>query len=468
MPDGSGKHRLCDDCFVSSPCHANRYHHSRIARLASFALFGILTTVSRPFEAHFLNCKFSPSASTPTATPSASPRALPSRSASAASGRYRERGASFSTHRSTPSNVSNADVDTLDLNYASGQNGIISPAPIRSLGLGIFTSNAHPPPLPAAYAMPPRVPSVEMPLPLLPPSLSSPYLAPPPRLSPMGPMSGFIPVSIPAQYATSNWRAVHPLAPSPLGPAASRSYSNIGSVGLSPSFPYRAHYSRSSVSLTRPHRLSTTSPMDNTSAGWSSSRSNSTSPDKSIDSKSESGQQATASQIAYAILNGTRIPGTETKNSRTQRHARHASAPASAAGPFAPRLNGKAWKPSLPDQAERISAFVRSSSINFPSTFDFDETVGGSQNDKIRPSIESPFHQPRKIRSEDHLRPPVPAKSSTRTTHNGARPLRSVVVLKTDGGNAKNVTTSVLTKGKTGRMTFEEVKNKPLPRIAAL
>src|SRR5262245_31382080 len=133
--------------------------------MASCTLFGMLSVVRRPFEAHLLKHGYRPPPVRPHLTPGVSRRPSPTRSASFVSEKYLGGRVSASTHRSTPSNASNTDVETLDLNSTSPPATIHAPSPIRSIGLGIFTSHAQPPPVPPGLAIPPRSSSLESPPP---------------------------------------------------------------------------------------------------------------------------------------------------------------------------------------------------------------------------------------------------------------------------------------------------------------
>lgn len=403
--------------------------------------------VHRPFEAHLWSCQLMPPAPSPNVTPSASRNTSPSRSASGVSYQRHGRGISFSTHRSTLSNASNTDVVSFEPRSSVAPGGIVSPAPIRSLGLNIFTSKAQPPPLPAAHTIPSRAPSAEPPS-IFQPSLSSSHLPLPPRLSAVRSSAGFVPIPIPAQYAKSSWRAVHPSARSPLGPSTSRSYSSLALAASSQSLPYRARYSRSSVSLTRPHRLSTATPTG--SVDWSF-RSGSVSPEKrrgSPNSDEEEHSIASAGEIAFATLNGTSIPGMG--STRPAQHARHVSAPDAMAGASAPRLYGKTSKVPPTEQMEaqgmkatRVS--LRRLDVN-PALELKADTSSRSSSEKSR--------QVRKVRSEDVIRRQVPVKA--------VGPGMATRVLHSESAGKRGHRTMW------GRRSFEEVKNKPLPKIAAL
>lgn len=443
----------------------------------------MLATVRRPFEAHLLNYKHVPHVASPSATPTISPRQSRSRSTSVASNTLSRRGFSFSTHRSTHSNVSNADVDTLDLNSTATSDGIAAPTPIRSLGTGVFTSHAHPPPVPAIYATVSHNPSFGMPPPFFQPSLSTPNLPLPPRMSALVSSSGLVPLSFPAQYAASNWRAVHPASSSPLAVAASRSQSHLPSTDPSQRFSYRVRYARSSVSLTRPHRLSTSTPAD--SVGWSS-RSDSTSPRASHDGDE---RRATAGQIAYALLNGTEIPRTDGAKGEGN-HTRHKSAPdaSASAGAQLPR------KGKLQSQISRGKMLVKSSSatlLGIHGTGVPPPAPKDTAPTPARPEIVIPL---RKLDSERPLmgpppsklppsppvppRPPpiakLPAVASLPLASNVARQVHHLVPSATTKRLSADPSIVALLgpaswekenlDGGFG-FDFEAVKNKPLPRI---
>jgi hypothetical protein len=435
----------------------------------------MLASVRRPFEAHVFKHGYKEPVN-PHPTPAVSRRPSPSRSVSISSDKYRGR-VSVSTHRSSPSNVSNTDVETLDLNSGSPPSTIHAPSPIRSIGLNIFTSQAQPPPLPAAF-IPPRSTSLESSAPpMFHPSTSYNHLPPPPRMSALIAPSGFVPLAIPAQYSASAWRAVHPTLPSPLGPAASRSHPHLPHTasGYNYNFSYRSRYSRSSVSLTRPHRLSTATPAG--SVTWSS-RSGSTGPgdeDRGSPSSSEvAAQKASANAIAYAILNGTTIPGTDVRGKPKAGHMRRASAPDASTGVEQPGRMAKGWKPQLHCQEEgkehRPPKMVRSSSAELLSKFSPDSSPEDNVNLRtelereldVHLSLVNSRHLVRKTRSESPLRhSDIPGGATS-----AANLVRASTIsrMSLDLRASKHGDTALGTK----RMTFDEIKNKPLPKIAAL
>ena len=97
------------------------------------------------------------------------------------------------------------------------------------------------------------------------------------------------------------------------------------------------------------------------------------------------------------------------------------------------------------------------SSVALPRLPGHDQVLETEQRDhNVKPCFES-FMQLRRMRSDDYILPPIPAKSAARAAAT-TRPLHSAPRAKMRNGATE----------KTGRMMFEEVKNKPLPRIAAL
>jgi len=233
-----------------------------VALVASCALFGVLATVRRPFEAHLFQHGFQrPQNLMPALCETRKPSYT--RRPSYASEKYplgHQR--STSSFRTAETNVSGAEADTLDWNFRLPALSSRAPSPAESLGLGIFTSNSVPPPIPSAYATPPRLQSPGAFAPTLHPTVSQNLLTRPPRLSGQDRTFSSAPSAVvAAQYSASTLRALHP--PQPSKPRTSRSHSQLPSL----SYSYRDQYSRSAASLTRPHRLSTMTSVG--SADWS-------------------------------------------------------------------------------------------------------------------------------------------------------------------------------------------------------
>jgi hypothetical protein len=431
----------------------------------------MLSVVRRPFEAHLLKHGYRPPSTRPYHTSSALRKPSRSRSTSLSDTHRRGR-VSASTHRSTPSNASITYVDTLDIGSASPPSSIYAPSPKRSIGLGIFTSHTQTMPLPPPFALPPRTSSVDPPPAIFQPTASNQNLPLPPRMSALVSPSGFVPSSIPAQYSASAWRAVHPLAPSPLGPVASRSLSHLPHMN---NFTYRNRQSRSSISLTRPYRLSSTNPIG--SEGWSS-RSDSDGPDEGRGSPSSGDgcleYRASPSEIAYAILNATWVPGTNSARNRTKGHVRHLSAPDVTVGTEQSNSRmSKGWKPQLKDRAERIEVpslkIPRSSSADLLSRFSPD-TSPDDEGVSLRKELEKNlfmrlnsevFLPLRKIQSADPLRyspsPPMAAANLWRTSTATNR-----------ASKTSEVDTGAQVDEEGAKMPFDKLKNKPLPKIAML
>ncbi|OCL02691.1 hypothetical protein AOQ84DRAFT_392786 [Glonium stellatum] len=212
---------------------------SLIALIASCVLFGILAVVRRPFEADlFRNVYNPPACPTTTTTPKSSAR--PSRTVSFSSSTSRSR----SSMRTA--SVSNPDIEALDLDAPLPPIPPSSPPFVHSLGLGMFASHTQPPPLPPM---------------LYPLRTTSLYSLPhtntfPQRKSSLGSALPLVPLPVPPAFADSAWRAIHPPLPITYDRRLSASLSLPHLPNPAPNFSHTAPYSRSMVSLTRPHRLS--------------------------------------------------------------------------------------------------------------------------------------------------------------------------------------------------------------------
>ncbi|KAF2021138.1 hypothetical protein BU24DRAFT_446225 [Aaosphaeria arxii CBS 175.79] len=487
--------------------------------VVSRVAFAVTFIALRPFEAHVFKSAYLQSTEYDS-SPALGRRSSASRSTSFGSGRYGYNHIPASIHRSSPSNVSNADVETLDLNSSTPPPSMIhAPAPIRSIGLGIFTSQAQPPPLPAAYVPSRKASPFENEPPIFQPSASYHHLPQPPRMTTLVTPSGFVPLSVPMQYPASAWRAVHPMYPSPLGQNTGSQAAAHSHTAPGRNFSYRSGYSRSSISLTRPHRLSTATPPGG-SGTWSSRSCSSgpgddgrSSPLSGGASRSTSGtRQASSDDIAYAILNGTAIPGLDVPRvPYVAEHSRSASAPdatcgAQEDGEAAGERKAKGWKPSTgggrykqssSDQSRDTSAstdrsfyhslFPRSSSADLFGRPTADSGLANVANGvnrdaekeseiglRIARTIkEMPF---RKSRSATSLRPPqyptAPSSSSAAaaTAERQApppvisrMPQRPRIQKKTVDvwGGAAAVVDPDLHK----MTTLDKLKNKPLPAV---
>ncbi|KAF1830515.1 hypothetical protein BDW02DRAFT_98406 [Decorospora gaudefroyi] len=463
------------------------------ALIASCALFGVLGAVNRPFEAHLFKHGFQQPAET-CPTQGASGKRSAARPVSCVSEkRPHGQRTSLSTRTSLPSNFSTADVATIDASNSQATSTIFAPTPVRSLGLEIFTSHHAPPPIPPVYLAEARR-SLDSSLPpVFHPSMSHRSLTRPPRLSGLVNTSGFVPLSIPVQYSASTWRAIHPSSPSSIRPA-SRSYTHLPSAG----FSYGTRYSRSSVSLTRPHRLSYATP-----AASSSSRSGSTGPEGRESSSAGGEGTATANEIAYAILNGTPIPGTTRPKGRSG-HKRTASAPDATSGAQQSPRMAMGWKPQLQEKrtsqeqarpsqerprpsheqvqlpaepseplnvARELVALIHSSSTHFFSRFSPDT----SPDDEVKRPLERELVSKNIVaRKPLHASESSAADSVRRSSESTPVVVVADAKMRTDveeihGTERSRSADAVAVAGgkrRRGTMVYEDVKNKPLPRIA--
>ncbi|KAF2793673.1 hypothetical protein K505DRAFT_375197 [Melanomma pulvis-pyrius CBS 109.77] len=478
---------------------------SIIALIASCTLFGMLAVVRRPFEAHPLKYRYREPIN-PYPTPAVSPQSSPSHSASSVTDTYRGR-ISASTRQSTMSTISNTDVETVDLDSTSPPSTIYAPSPIRSLGLGIFRSSSQPPPLPPAFMPPQRASSVGTPPQIFYPSLSSQHLPLPPRMSTLIAPSGSVPLSNPMQYSASAWRAVHPTLPSPLRPVsyAARSNPHLPHTASGPNFSYRSGYSRSSISLTRPRRLSSATPPPPAGSVTWSSRSGSTGPDEGRRSRSpESGDGSTTASTndhtsgyanGHAPAHGITGAATASMNvprGRKHGHVRRASDSDTTCGaqephPYSGR-KAKGWKPRLHGQEETLernaAKITRSSSAELLSKFSPDSSPDDNTVD-LRKAFENELEARWSIAMDSRDRVPVRKSRSASPLRGSAVPESSAKGRDELAGRATKVsrmpqepriakqTTARIGVGagkviEGRRLTFDEVKNKPLPRIAAL
>ena len=276
-----------------------------------------------------------------------------------------DNGISAYNHTRSMSSFTNADVETLDLNSSRPASIMQSESPTRNrAGLGVFTSPFAPPPLPPAFMVAVDSPSMQPQYPTLDPFAHRRRLSLTPRTDALLAPAAYVPYSIPIEFSASAQRAVFPDTAAPYrSVSTSRSQPHLRSMS---SFSNRNRYSRSSVSLSRPHRLSSLTPVPHLECGSCSDTLNSSGGISEIgespNSKtgvSKGDKRASAAEIVYAIANGTPIPGTETPSPR--KHWRTVSAPDVAAGiqaPAVPRSNERmamGWKPNL----EKSSTVIR-------------------------------------------------------------------------------------------------------------
>lgn len=414
--------------------------------MVSCTLFAILAVVSRPFEAHLFRYRHHP----PIPTPTSALSRHDSGNGSLTSEKYTGR-VSASTRRSIISNQSNTDVETFDLNH-SPPTSILSPSPVRSIGLSIFTNQGTLPP--PAGLLPSRSRSVETLPPIFQPTAPLPHLRPPPRMSSLVAPSRFVPLSIPASYSASAWRAVHPPPPAHLA-SASRQHPH--------SLYLNNRHSRSLVSLTRPHRLSSAT---HTSTAWSS-RSGSTGEDGRGSPSSSTGagaqEGATSYAVAYAILNGNPMPQAPRVGKSKMNHMRRASAPIAGAAETSvanQERKAKGWRPQLQDQKQDGAPRTKSTDLSTVMK-DVKQDVSNLEKElDLRLSLGQglPYRKTRSMSPLRHSDIPQGPADISRTATLNRTPRNSQIFKSAPSGK----------ETKLKRMTFEELKNKPLPKIAAL
>lgn len=457
-----------------------------VALVASCILFGVLATVRRPFEAHVLKHGFQrPHNPVPALPESGKPSSA--RRASCASeelpfGHRR----SVSTCRTPEFNLSNTNIAMMDWDPRSSASTIHAPSPVRSLGLGIFTSDLFPPPIPSAYATPPRLQSLDTFAPLLYPSTSQYFLTLPSRHSDHSRNTSFASSIVPAEYSASTLRALHP--PQSSVGLASRSHQHLPSVG----FAYRNQYSRSAVSLTRPPRLTSVTPAG--SVDWSS-RSGSAGPDRlySLSSTEDgTGRNKSAPETAQSAQHSPAKAESSSAILRNTVHARRiVSAPTSDAvcGADEPQECSRmaiGWKPRLAGQTDfqsqsqtqpdsernKSSTVIQSTSAGFLSNFSPD--ISPSDDDITFSDIYGQV-----LGTEAIVRKSLPIRRSWSA---GALRLHADATTgAVDPAEAAAVMLSKMPKDiklygsksfgalmEQKKKKFEDVKNKPLPKISIL
>jgi hypothetical protein len=280
-------------------------------------------------------------------------------------------------------------------------------APVRSSESDVFTSHHAPPPIPSAYLASYRNSSLDSSAPVFRPSTNNGLLTRPPRLSSSSDNIEYVPLFTQAQYSASAWRAVHPDGEKHFLPSLQPRPSTRGLE-----FSYQSRYSRSSISLTRPTRLSSWSSISQSGSTGSESR------DGPFSVGTDEGNRASPREIAYAIMNGTPIPGTERVKSSNRHHTRRASAP------------------------------NHTASAQQKSDAEFDAVI-------TRKPVPV-----RRLRSADRARTSNAFTSAQAANDMTTRRPRDLQYLG-------NITTSAELERRR-RTMFEEVKNKPLPKIAIL
>ncbi|KAE8828079.1 hypothetical protein PTNB73_06536 [Pyrenophora teres f. teres] len=242
---------------------------------------------------------------------------------------------------------------------------------------------------------------------------------------------------------------------------------------------HRSLHSHSSISLARPTRLSYATPPGSSSSSGSN---RSDSRDEVSSGENDAEGRATASEIAFALVNGTEIPGT--LRPKEPGHSRTVSAPNTTAGAPQPYHSGrmaKGWKPQLQDTSpskDRAGAakhlqLARSTSTGFLDRFSPDSSPDASPNNDIRvpyqpfgndPNIKNSTQEPPRVRelksARKHSRissAPTPAEAAQ------VMVMRMPEDLQTHHTRSKSADAGLMM-----RLPFEAIKNKPLPRIAIL
>ncbi|KAF2626683.1 hypothetical protein BU25DRAFT_92736 [Macroventuria anomochaeta] len=229
-----------------------------IALVASLTLFGMMAAVRRPFEAHLFAC----GQRQPNNSELTSPASRGLSEDHAATGKLvPESGMSAYNHQRSTSTFTNADVDTLGLNASSRPASIVqSPSPTRDR-VGVFTSLFAPLPLPPAFMISVESPSLQSQSPASDPFADGRRLSLTPCTDALLTSAAYVPYSIPIKFSASAQRAVYPDAAAPYRSiSTSRSQPHPHPRSMS-SFSNRHCYARSSVSLSRPHRLSSLTPV---------------------------------------------------------------------------------------------------------------------------------------------------------------------------------------------------------------
>jgi len=273
-----------------------------------------------------------------------------------------------------------------------------------SSGSRVFTSHHAPPPIPSAFMASYRKSSFDTLPSASQPSANRGALNRPPLSSRSASKCDSGPLFTQARYSASTWRAIHPEGSDfTLNASRPRPYSRDLDLRHS------IRYSHSSMSLTRPSRLSSLSTVSRSGSNDSNSRNHTFGvPDH--------GEIASPDEIAFAITKGTHIPGTEHVRGLGRHHIRTVSAP------------------DHTSPSQKKTGFV------------FDAIVVTRKPVPVR-----------RLRSADRVR------ASSTSNSEAERYMVSVGLGNFQHPNDRSEYTEL---GMSRRMTFDEVKNKPLPKIA--
>lgn len=275
-------------------------------------LFGVLAVVNRPFEAHLFRHGYQKPADISRSPHPSFGQPLTRNLTWTLEKRIDDRPRSVSTHRSR-------SFETVNRSKGLAQPIVSAPSRVRSSDSRIFTSPYTPPPIPPAYIAAQRNSSAYTSDRSSHSSMNRGFLTRPPRLSGSTRIPESVPLSVPAQYPMSTWRAIHPEGPTSV-PLSTHSRPRSYSTGLS----YQSEYSRSSVFLTRPARLSNSRSSSRHGSEELKGR-NDRFSSSIVESKSASPRGG-----AYAIKHGTPLAHTEHVKRQIGHHTRTASAPQAA------------------------------------------------------------------------------------------------------------------------------------------
>jgi len=152
-------------------------------------------------------------------------------------------------------------------------------------------------------------------------------------------------------------------------------------------------------------------------------------------------------------------------------HVRHASAPNTTAGAshsyFYSGRKAKGWKPQLKGQTEFLegtpSSLIKSSSPKLLGKVSVGSSAGGGARESLREAFEDALEKQWNITVDPKETKPI------RKTRSES-PLRRLDILEESEEKGRAIAVSRMPQdlGMKKRMTFDELKNKPLPRIAAL
>ncbi|USP72999.1 hypothetical protein yc1106_00273 [Curvularia clavata] len=435
---------------------------------ASIVLLGILANVSRPFEAHLFNHGYQSSIevySQPYA-PEMSHSEIASHDFRAHLESQRR---SRSSYEVNVSNLSNVGVNRIIPDNRSSLSSPPGPFTVQSPETGVFTSKHAPPPIPAAYITPRRnslpgnFPSASQPL-------NGHNTVDNTSRSPEADVNKR--QSLPAPFSPSTWQAVHP-NPESLA-LVSHSRSDVANARIS----YQNPYSRSSISLTRPKRLSYTSAAPSVSSRTEHTDS---------DSQDESSSRANSSEIARAISKAIPMPmATHPSNRRgnIQLVTSFDNMSRARKSYHIPHMTASTAQPDHdgPDDKYEISTrryeshetppnshrnYVRSTSPGFLSLFSPDSS----------PTEDKHYSPPKETSVNRVPRKPVPPPRGPSPSKLMAAEAAAAMLINMPDDlpipehhtrPPKRLPSAKRAQASRKSWVYEQVKNKPLPRIAFL